>query len=314
LQEMLNLPTTRLELLDTPAFPGDDGDKAALRLAAIGSNGNWTGAGVFRSDDNGASYNQILDLTTVAIIGNASNVLAVGPTAVFDEVNTVTVVLMGSGELHSATEFAVLNGANAAVIGNEMIQFKTATLIEPGKYTLGGLLRGRLGTEWAVSGHTAGERFVFLNGSITKQILPNTMVGLARIYKGVTFNSALSSAPAQNFTYTGAALKPYSPVHVTGARDVSNNLTIDWIRRTRLGGAWQDGADVPLNEFEEVYEVDIYNGANIVRTLSGLSTPTASYSAAQQTTDLGSPQASISVKIYQISNIVGRGYAAEATV
>jgi hypothetical protein len=314
LQQTLGIPTTRLELMDIPAFPGDDNDKAELRLAVIGNSGNWTGAAVYRSDDNGASYNQMLDITTAAIIGNASNALASGPTTVFDETNTLTVVLMGSGELSSATELAVLNGANAGVLGNEIFQFKTATLIEPGKYTLGGLLRGRLGTEWAVGSHAAGERFVFLDGNVQKQILANTMIGLNRIYKGVTFNSSLSSASAQNLTYSGAALKPYSPVQIAGTRDGSGNLTINWIRRTRLGGAWQDGVDAPLNEESETYEVDIMNGVDVVRTFIGLSTPTASYTAAQQTTDFGSPQANVSVHVYQMSAIVGRGYVGMATI
>ncbi len=309
LQQTLGIPTTRLELMDIPAFPTDDVDKAVLRLAVVGSSGNWTGAAVFRSDDNGASYNQMLDITASSVIGNASNALAAGSTNVFDDVNTLTVVLMGSGELASATELAVLNGANAAVLGNEIFQFKTATLIEPGKYTLGGLLRGRLGTEWAVGTHVAGERFVLLSGTVQKQVLANNFIGLERIYKGVTFNSSLSSAAAQNLTYSGVALKPYSPVHIEGARDGSGNLTIDWIRRTRLGGAWQDNVDVPLNEETEGYAVDIMNGTTVVRTITGLSTPTASYTAAEQTADFGSLQASVSVKIYQMSASVGRGYA-----
>jgi hypothetical protein len=45
-----------------------------------------------------------------------------------------------------------------------------------------------------------------------------------------------------------------------------------------------------------------------------ITSPTASYSAADQTTDFGSAQSSIDVKIYQISAVVGRGYAVEATV
>lgn len=308
LQQNLNIPATRLELLDIPAFPGDDVDKSMLRIAAIGQSGNWTGAGIYRSDDSGATYNRVLDITAPSIIGNTEGALGIGSTTLFDDTNSVTVLLMGTGELQSATELAVLNGANAAVIGHEIIQFKTATMVAPGKYTLTGLLRGRLGTEWAVYGHVVGERFVFLDGSITRQVIGNTMIGLARSYKAVTFNNTLASATAQNFTYSGAALKPYSPVHIEGTRDGAGNLSMTWIRRTRLGGSWQDGIDVPLNEEVEAYEVDIMNGGNVVRTISGLSTSAASYSAAEQTADFGSPQASVSVRIYQMSGIVGRGY------
>lgn len=103
-------------------------------------------------------------------------------------------------------------------------------------------------------------------------------------------------------------------MQICGTRDGSYNLTINWIRRTRLGGDWQDGADVPLNESSEVYEIDIMNGGNIARTLTGITSPTSVYSVAQQTTDFGSPQSSVTLNIYQLSSIVGRGYSGNATV
>jgi hypothetical protein len=101
---------------------------------------------------------------------------------------------------------------------------------------------------------------------------------------------------------------------MAGVRDGSGNVTITWIRRTRLGGAWRDFVDVSLGESSENYEVDILNGSTVVRTLSGLSNPTASYSAAQQVTDFGATQTSVSIKIYQLSSVVGRGYAGVAVV
>ena len=70
---------------------------------------------------------------------------------------------------------------------------------------------------------------------------------------------------------------------------------------------------IPLSEESELYEVDILDGSTVVRTIK-ISSPTASYSAADQTTDFGSAQSSIDVKIYQLSAVVGRGYAAEAAV
>jgi hypothetical protein len=102
-------------------------------------------------------------------------------------------------------------------------------------------------------------------------------------------------------------------VHVTGVRGGSGNLTISWIRRSRVDAEWRDGVGIPLGEESEVYEVDILDGSTVVRTTPATS-PTASYSAADQTTDFGSVQSSIDVKIYQLSAVVGRGYAAEATV
>jgi hypothetical protein len=70
---------------------------------------------------------------------------------------------------------------------------------------------------------------------------------------------------------------------------------------------------VPLNEESERYDVDILDGADVVRTIS-ITAPAATYTAAQQTADFGSPQSSIAVRVYQLSAIVGRGRPAAATL
>ncbi len=307
------IPATDMEILDLPAFPGNDMDKGMLRYAGVGVSAGWNGAGIYRSDDGGGSYNRVADIISPAVIGTAQNALASGTCHVVDETNALTVSLLGSGELQSVTELAMLNGANAAVLGSEIIQFQTATLIEPGKYTLSNLLRGRLGTEWAVGTHAISERFVLLDGNMVSQPVASSLIGLSRSYKPVSFGNTLAAAVAEDFTYSGVALKPYAPVHVTGVRDGSGNLSISWVRRTRLGGHWQDNIDAPLSEAIEVYEVDIMNAGNVMRTIS-VSTASASYSAASQTTDFGSPQASLTVRVYQLSALVGRGYRAEVNI
>lgn len=314
LQPNRNLPETRVEFLDIAAFPGDDSDKGVLRLAGIGLSDGWGGAGLYRSDDGGANYSRLGDLITPAVIGTAIDALPVADATVFDEANSVTVLLLGEGELSSMIELAVLNGANAALLGDEIIQFRNASLVEPGKYLLSGLLRGRLGTEWAIGSHEPGERFVLLDGRLLRLPVANSLLGLARQYKPVTFGGTLAAATESAFTYGGAALKPYSPVHIAGTRDGGGNLDLAWVRRTRLGGNWQDGIDAPLNETSEAYEVDVLNGSDVVRTLTGISGPAASYSAAEQTADFGSPQAAVDIRVYQLSSVIGRGYAGEATV
>ena len=303
---------TQLELLDLPALPSDDPMQGALRYAVSGLEEGWQGSVVYRSDDGGTSYLPMATLTDSAVIGMATNALGDAAAQLFDEANSVTVIVLGS-ELESVSELAVLNGANVALLGNEVIQFKTATLVAPGKYTLSGLLRGRLGTEHAIAGHAAGESFVLLDSRLEKVVMPNHLIGLERYYKPVSVGHTLTQTTAQSFTYQGVGLKPWSPVHLTGGRDGSSNLTIDWVRRTRVGGDWRDGVDIPLGEETEAYEVDIMDGSNVVRTIS-VSTNQASYSAAEQTTDFGSPQSNVDIKVYQLSAVVGRGYEGTESV
>jgi hypothetical protein len=314
LQPSRTIPATSLQLLDLPAFPGDSATSGIMRMAACGIAEGWPGAALYRSDDNGANYSRVQDITSASAIGSAVTALASGPANVFDEVNSLTVVFLGDPQLQSVTALAVLNGANAAAVGSEIIQFTTATYIEPGKYILSGLLRGRLGTEWAIGGHAAGENVVVLDGTVGKQSVANSLIGAMRPYKQVTYGLALASAVEQDFTYGGVALMPYSPAQLGGMRDGSGNLTLSWVRRTRINGGWQDGVDVPLNETSEAYAVDIMSGGTVMRTLEGLASPTVIYSAAQQVADFGSVQTSVPVNVYQLSETIGRGYAASAVL
>jgi hypothetical protein len=303
---------TVLALLDLPAFPTDNANQGYLRYAVSGKEAAWKGSVVFRSDDDGENYSQILSIAATAASGVALTALSDGVTDIFDEENSVDVSILGNAQLEGVSELAVLNGANLAKIGDEIIQFKFATLISDGKYTLSGLLRGRLGTEWAASTHETGEDFVLLDNNIAKELMPNSVIGIARLYKGVSVGHSLADTDSEAFTYTAQALKPYSPVHITGTRD-GDDLTINWIRRTRINGGWQDNVDVSLGEESEAYEVDILDGSMVVRTIT-VTSPTASYTAAQQTDDFGAQQASVDVVVYQLSAIVGRGEGGEGTV
>jgi hypothetical protein len=95
---------------------------------------------------------------------------------------------------------------------------------------------------------------------------------------------------------------------------VAGDLTISWKRRTRIGGDWRDAVDIPLSEESERYEVEIMQGITLKRTITGLTSPTTIYTAAQQVTDFGSAQSSVSVKVYQLSAAVGRGNAGIAII
>jgi|CXWL01.1.fsa_nt_gi hypothetical protein len=308
LQVPASVSATRLELLDLPAFPTDATTDAYLRYGVVGLGEGWAGSAVYRSDDGGANYALMQTLTAQATIGAVLNIIPAGTIYGWDRSTTID-VLLTFGQLQSVTDIAVLNGANVCVIGEEIIQFQTATLLDTNKYRLSNLLRGRLGTDWAVAGHVAGERFVLLTNAIARELMASSGWGIGKKFKPVTIGSTLGATTAQDFTYSAKSLKPYAPVHIVGNRNAGGDLTINWKRRTRIGGDWRDGVDVPLSEESERYEVEIMSGATLKRTITGLISPTIIYTAAQQIADFGSVQSSVSIKIYQLSAAVGRGYA-----
>lgn len=326
------LSPTILELFDTPALRDEDATGAGFYMAGGPSipARKWTGAVVNRSVDGGASYQPWESINIASGIGFTTTALPAPPVnqfspggawATWDMTSTVTVrMVSGSDQMASApNELAVLNGANAALVGSEVIQFLTATANADGSFTLGGgMTRGRRGTDPWIGRHAAGELFVLLNPNILQSISEDTgQIGLMRQYQGISLGESPVSESAIAFADQGNRLKPYAVGHVTGARDGSQNLTISWIRRTRSGGdnSWLDGViEVPLAEASENYSIDILNGTGaVVRTLSAIS-PSVVYSAAQQTTDFGSAQASVNAEIYQLSTLVGRGFGASATI
>ena len=308
----LAIPTsssTTLRLLDINLVSDADTD-FGIYVAATG-NAAWRNAGLYVSRNNGDSYDFAKSLLTKTVTGTCNNTLGTASEFTRDLGNTISVTIT-SGQLESVGETDFLNGRNCALVGDEIIYFKNATLTAASTYTLTELLRGRRGTEWAIAGHIASENFVLLSGYLERlegQILD---LNSQRLYKAPVSTQTLADITATAFTTTGKSLKPYAPCQIKGSRDI-DNLTINWVRRTRKGGMLVDYKDADLSELSESYEVDILSGSTVVRTLSS-ATPTVSYSAANQTTDFGSVQSSVNVKIYQLSSYVGRGYAGVATI
>jgi hypothetical protein len=299
---------TIAHLLDLPMLAAQDDD--AGFYAALGGGAGWRLAELYRSPD-GVDFAFLLASDLAAVLGTATNALGSGPAAIMDHANTLNVTLANpSHELESVTFDALLRGANAALVGGEIIQFQTATLAGPGQYVLSGLLRGRLGTDDAIAGHAPGARFVLLDGTeaIARVRDGLALAGVVNTYRAVSLHQPFGDAAPFSFTNSARSLRPYAVVHLAGARDGAGNLTITWHRRTRVPSPWADGADAPLGETAERYEIDIRNAADTatLRTLA-VTTPGAVYSAAEQTADFGSVQGSVRVRVFQISGTVGRG-------
>ena len=306
---------TKLVLLDLPLLKSTT-NVPGLYMAAMGYLDSWRGATVFKSNDAGATWSQWAMTNRTAIIGKATEALAdVDDPGLWDEGNSLNVRLLNDDhQLDSATELEVLNGANAGAVGNEIIQWRTSALEPDGSYTLSGLLRGRKGTEWATAGHTSGESFVVLDDTALSFVpVPVEEKNLSRQFAVVSVGMPWSSALAQELTARIRNMMPLSICHVAGELDGGGDLTISWKRKTRIGGEWADGGDVPLGETSESYEIDIYDGSEVVRTIAS-STQTAVYSAAQRAADGLSPGALVDVEGFQVSSVIGRGFGFSATV
>lgn len=254
---LLDLPL----LQDVDASPqGSSGYYYAMSAVGLG----WPG-GVLYSAPDGSTWGQVGFSNSQTPFGSVALPLAGTPSPwTWDNVNTIT-VYMSQGTLSSSTDLGVLNGANAYIIGNEVIQAVNADVQPDGKsYVLSRLLRGRRGTEWAIGSHTSSETFISLENGLRRNVAPLSQVGQTVTYKGVTVSAPTTSAIGQNLKLAGNDLKPYSVCQIVGTRNSNNDLFVNWVRRTRIGGALQDGTGtVPLAEDVEKYDVEF------LQTLAG---------------------------------------------
>lgn len=302
-------------LIDCAVVDESVQDAPGFILAMYGASSGWSGGTLYRSAD-GNTWDDLQGVVGSVPAGVALNSLAAHDGHLIDLGSTLSVQLY-AGDLESVTESQMLNGANIAAYGIngrwEIIRFMNAVLEIDGTYTLSGLWRGDRGTEWATGLHEDYDQFALISDADAAFIgTSSDQIGVSRDYRAITGGADIDSALTQTFTYAGENLECLSGVQAKGVR-ASGDLTITWQRRTRVGGAWRSYVDASLGEAVEAYQIDIYNGPSVVRTIS-TSTTSATYSAADQTTDFGSPQASIDVKIYQMSAAVGRGHPLEVTL
>lgn len=298
---------TNLLLLDIPLLRNADNDEG-IYLAASGYYDAWTGAQVFTSNSEEDGYTSKTSIFNDAVIGSATTALADASAYDWDRANTVTIQLI-NGDLSSVSEDLVAQGNNYCILGNEIIQYANATLNADGTYTLDTLTRGRRGTDWATGSHTIGDRFVFIGALTLKRI--DQAFNALKYYKAATFGTFLDEADARSLTNTGVSLKPFSGYQLAFALDGSNNLTGSWQTRSRyIAPTFRD---LPLFEGSEEYEIDIFK-SGVVLVTKTVTTNALSYTASQQTSDGLTPGDFDTIRVYQMSEIVGRGYVAEYTL
>ena len=124
---------------------------------------------------------------------------------VWDEDNILDLLVQSPGlEFESRTELEVLDGANLLLVGQEIIQFADAEQLGASEWRVSKLLRGRRGTEWAMSTHQVGETVLALDPATLIRVSSLDEVGLSRLYRAVSIGSDPSLPEAVSFTNEAA--------------------------------------------------------------------------------------------------------------
>ena len=315
--ENLTVPlrgTTKAVLLDIPRIVSAQ-DAPGITAALYGQASGWPGGILMRSDDGGQTWPSMTGFSSRSEVFTALDVLASGRCDIIDAASSVTVTPnWDAADLFSISESQMLAGGNLAAFGAdgrwEILAFKTV-ISNSGSYTLRDLMRGRYGTEWAAALHQAGDQLVMLNTNDADFIgLPLAALNSSRLWRAVTNNADINSAADIAHVYSGVNLKPLAPVYVNGDRNPSTlDWSISWIYRSRINVEPFSGLNTPLSEAAEIYDLEIWDSGytTLKRSFYGLTSSVATYTKAQQLTDFGGYAQTLYLKIYQVSQTVGRG-------
>jgi hypothetical protein len=295
--------------LDLPLLSGQE-DPVAPHVAVAAM--PWPGPVAVWSaySDSGYEVNRIIGVPSR--IGVTETPLPAAPAAVWDRGPALRVRFHG-GEVSSAAPADVLNGRNAAAIGDgtaegwEVLQFAEAVLVAPGTYDIRLRLRGQAGTDAVMPPvWPAGSHVVLLDRGPEQIDLPLAARGLTRSYRigAARLGFDAASVVEQALAFQGIGLRPYAPVHLRSRRLADGTLELSWIRRSRVDGDSWMSVEVPLGEETEAYRLEIWVAGMRRRTVD-VTTPRVLYSLLQQAED-GLP-GPFEMRVCQLSNRFGPG-------
>ena len=304
---------TIVHLLDLPPLDDVAATTPRLWVAAAGALPGWRRADLTVSRDGGASWASIGTTAAPAVIGEALGVLGMGDAALFDRGNSIEIGLLHEGMwLESRDDAALIGGANLAMLGDELVQFGLAEQIGPSRFRLSRLLRGRRGSEWAMSGHAAGERFILIEGAALLAFeLPVASIGGTIMLMAAGVGDGGSPVEVET-VLRAQALRPPPPVHLTAERIGDGTIRIGWTRRSRIGWAWLDGSDAPLGEETERYRLTITPSTGASRAIDVIASQ-YDYTPSEQDADGSTGAASIEVVVAQLGSIASSLPAASAS-
>ena len=310
-------PTPVLPLfLDLPLMTGDEVPHAP-HLAVTAT--RWPGSVAVYASNSDEDYKLNTLIEARSVIGQTETDLHVAQPGLWDRGDAVQVKLI-SGALQSRSDAAVLGGANLMAIGDgssgtwELFQFRDAELVGPSTYLLSHRLRGQLGTDalmppvwpagsWVVALDGTPEQ-IELTSAQRRSALHFRIGPSARGYDDPAYVHLLEA-------FDGIGLRPYAPVHLRASALAGGDLSLSWIRRTRIDGDQWQPPEIPLGEESESYRVRVIDGGTILREET-VNAPAWIYTATHQAVD--GAALPLTFEVAQISARFGAGLGRRLTV
>ena len=252
-------PKPEIICLDIPNFAGADrgGVLVGVKLSP------------FNRAEISSGANSVLALQPV-LAGHIDTAFGAGPIGRFDYGAQFEFTLMG-GEFSAVSNETLFSGENRFAVetqidgeraGWEILQIAELTLIGPNRYRARKLLRGQGGSEVDMGAIEIGARIIWL-GQGLEPLAIDVERGEEMTISAIAAGRA---ADPLTLTYQARHLRPLPPVHAKVSRG-DNDLSISWVRRTRVAGDSWGGLDVPLGEDAPLYRVQAFAGGALIETV-----------------------------------------------
>lgn len=294
------------------------GDVIKVIPLAAKTTGTEIGYYLYMSFDDGASYQKIGTITSYSIHGTLSEAYGASTYKVdeltdgflvdFDVANTAEL-----SAIQTVTRGQMISGQNLALLGDEIITFKTVSPVTTTQYRISGIYRGRYDTERA--DHSIGADFWFAGVDLYQTVAHSELaLGGDRKFKMVPYNNQtsgdISLASEVDYTITGRAMKPYPAgnLKANGSTipDYKTDVVLTWSSRFRGLGAGFGNPGVVLGAIPTVeysYTLEIEAGAVLVRTVEDLEAVTYTYTFDMNVSDNTELATDLTFKIKQVRSV-----------
>lgn len=328
--EMEQSSPTTAYMLDTPLLADNATDDIGFYTVLTGSRRGWDGGSLLIDTSSGGVFEafgveQDNETTGSAwyILRQSQARIAHGFTltplpraipAVWDYASKIRILLMDTSITLSSIDQGDAMGApiNTAMIGDEIVQFCNAVDLGNGIWELSVFMRGMRGTDYAIEGHASGERFVRLQNAATSRVTHAVeQLYQTHDYKSVSFGDSSDNSDSFVFANTGNSLRPFTASITLAVKRSDGTFDFAWMPRVRLNGQLTNALETVLDQDIESYEIDVLSAGAVIKTYAVGDLRSWSYTQTMQNTDFGAAQDKITCNLYQMGNIIGRGFASK---
>lgn len=269
-----------------------------------------SGFSLYMSVDGGSSYSLLETSTNIQPYGTLD--ANYGITYTIDEYEGFTIDFESDVDLIETVTWADIYSGdkNMALLGDEIISFRSITPVSGTLYKLEDVIRGRFGT--VKKEHSTGEDFWFIPKTIGLINDSEIIAGADRKFKLVPYNinrsGDIADATVIDLSIEGESSKPYEPINFNANGESFNplyvggtDITLTWSVRKRGEGCGigiPGAAVIPGTDHEGLFKIEVYVSSSLVRTTPGIDAATWDYTNAMNVSDNGSAADEITFLLY----------------